>query len=365
MTAALNCSSTNQGFISFSKKIEEKKKKPAQLLCNCSRVDYVEANPDERLLGFSLPSFKSSVDVCVCIIRVPVNLFLHLFVQSLDREIWKCDSSDRAWSHRLWHSRTEAQPPAQALGHGPHNTAARSHPWQGFVARQSHFFMSSYSTMTGLGTLVPNLRVSGSQLFQSSPSHLKPPRASSCTRLKLLHWRWSGLWSTKALEEFLHSSSQQPCPHTPHILRANTENPQRKYNFPLLKGNGGEGRSNKPSISLQTRLCRLHTWLKLSVLGCSVAWVTTPLGAAHVPWQHTDAHLHHCQDRGAPGSPQGPNSASRVLTKYQQRNPPRNMVPVNTGWHINITKAKTGGKTTWACAGAKEGKNRLAPHAHL
>lgn len=91
-----------------------------------------------QLLGFSLPLFKSSVDDYVCITHVPVNLFLHLFVQSLDRETWKCDSSDRSWSHRVWHSRTEAQPPAQALGHSPHNAVARSHPWQGFVARQSH-----------------------------------------------------------------------------------------------------------------------------------------------------------------------------------------------------------------------------------
>lgn len=47
-------------------------------------------------------------------------------------------------------------------------------------------FMSSCGTMTDLGTLVPNLRVPGSQLFQSSPSYLKTSKASFCTRLKLL-----------------------------------------------------------------------------------------------------------------------------------------------------------------------------------
>lgn len=45
-------------------------------------------------------------------------------------------------------------------------------------------FTSSYGAMTDLGVLVPNLRVPGSQPFQSSLFHLKPP---SCTRLKLLH----------------------------------------------------------------------------------------------------------------------------------------------------------------------------------
>lgn len=122
----------------------------------------------------------------VCIIRVPVNLFLHLFVQSLDREIWKCDSSDRSWSHQLWHSRTEAQPPAQALGYSPHNTASRSHPDKALWPVSHISFMSSYGTMTDLGTLVPNLRAPGSQPFQSSPSYPKTSKASFCTRLKLL-----------------------------------------------------------------------------------------------------------------------------------------------------------------------------------
>lgn len=104
MTAALNCSSTNQGFISFSKEIERGGKKARSAAVQLLTRWFCRTRPSReagQLLGFSLPSFKSSVDDCVHIICVPVNLFLHLFVKSLDREIWKSDSSDRSWSHQL------------------------------------------------------------------------------------------------------------------------------------------------------------------------------------------------------------------------------------------------------------------------
>lgn len=74
MTAALNCSSTNQGFISFSKKIERRGKKARSAAVQLLTRWFCRTKPSReagQLLGFSLPSFKycgwlCAHHMCVC-----------------------------------------------------------------------------------------------------------------------------------------------------------------------------------------------------------------------------------------------------------------------------------------------------------
>lgn len=138
MTAALNCLSTNQGFLFLKNKEKEKKvhSAAAQLPMRWLRSSTPSCEVVQHL-GFLYPSCNSNADYCTCITRVPINLFLGLPVQSLDGKICKCDSNDQSRSHCHFSS-TEAQPPAQALGHSRPDAALKSQPFQGFVAGQSH-----------------------------------------------------------------------------------------------------------------------------------------------------------------------------------------------------------------------------------
>lgn len=80
------------------------------------------------------------------------------------------------------------------------------------------------------------------------------------------------------------------------------------------------------------------------------------------------AHLHHLQDRGVPEPRQGPNLASKVLTKHQHRNPAQEQwvqSPSILSDTPTLQNPKLEAKPLGRALGAKEGENRLAPHAHL
>lgn len=140
MTAALNCLSTNQGFISFSKRIERKKKKRAQLLRNCPSVGYVEANPVVRLS--SIWAFNSLHSEVVWIVARASYTCLFIYFYIYLYKAWMVKSGNVTavadpGVTDCHSSSTEARPPAQALGYSPRDAASSSHPCQGIVAGQS------------------------------------------------------------------------------------------------------------------------------------------------------------------------------------------------------------------------------------
>lgn len=151
----------------------------------------------------------------------------------------------------------------------------------------------------------------------------------------------------------------------PHILRANTENPQRKHNFPLLKllraMRVKEGAVNPPS-AFRPGFAVPHMAETFS-FGVFFSLSHNSPGSTHTHISTTPPGQG--STWAPPGTKLGHQSAKKKTPAEEPCSETVDMVPVNKQWHINITESKTGGKPLWACAGAQEGKNRLAPHARL
>lgn len=116
-------------------------------------------------------------------------------------------------------------------------------------------------------------------------------------------------------------------PHASHTQGQHGKPPE-EIQLPFVKateGNEGEGRSNKPSTSLQTRLCSsphgsfgAFCSLSHNSPGCCTCTMT--------------AHLHHPQDRGSTWAPPGIklNQQSAHKTSEEPCSETEDMVPVNT-----------------------------------
>jgi len=177
------------------------------------------------------------MNYCVCIIRVSVDLFLHLPVQSLDREIWKRDSSDRSWSH--FSSRGAASSSGTGIQPTRHSSEIPSLTRVCGGPVTSPFWLFT-GPVTDLATL--NLRVPGSQPFQSPPSHLNPLKTSFCTGLVLLHERQTGLREHRSPRGVPAQLPATALSQMPHVLGANMGNPQRKTQPPSAKDTKGDER---------------------------------------------------------------------------------------------------------------------------